>query len=215
MDKPNGNQAMVKVDTEIARQRRMSAAKAKKRALELRRSGMTAGETVEALGFARATLYQWAAKDPAFAEAWNDATQECRDKAEDVLEACAQKARNDPKYQASMIFLLKNARPGRWRDVVDVKVDQSDLSSLSNDQLRSLANVLDLDEGEPVALPMVSTVPLALTPDRAAEVLSEIAARLSPRNLSPEAAAVAARLVAGLRRTLERPALPGPVMPAE
>jgi hypothetical protein len=89
--------------------------------LQLLRMGASVGDAAKGAGVCRKTAYNRRAEDPAFAAAWDDAVEVGTDRAETVLAECALKARTDPKYQTSLIFLLKNRRPHVWRDVHDLR----------------------------------------------------------------------------------------------
>jgi hypothetical protein len=91
--------------------------------LELIRAGASVGDAARGVGVCRQTAYNRRAVDAAFASAWDEAVEEGTDRAETVLAQCALNAKKDPKYQTSLIFLLKNRRPKQWRDRHEVGLE--------------------------------------------------------------------------------------------
>lgn len=106
-------------ETRAKQRKRRDAIKAK--ALELLRQGLTGDEIGKGAGADYGTICRWRHEDPAFGEAWDKASEIGTDHAEDIIAQCADKALNDPRYQTSLIFLLKNRRPEKWRDVQEHK----------------------------------------------------------------------------------------------
>jgi hypothetical protein len=93
----------------------------KKAALLARADAATWKESAKAGGVSVGTVCNWRKADTAFALAWQAASDLGTSTAEDCLEACAKKALDDPRYQTSLIFLLKNRRPDTWRDRHDLR----------------------------------------------------------------------------------------------
>ena len=124
----------------------------RKKVLEFRESGAKVTEAAHGAGVVPSTIWRWRQSDPEFASAWEEATCQAREVFEEVLELCANKALDDPRYQTSLIFLLKNNRPERWADRHKLEhrvaggVDLGlDLKKMSDEELRRLANAV----GEP------------------------------------------------------------------
>ena len=89
-------------------------------ALECRATGGTVDEAAKVAGVGRSTLYRWR-DDPGFGAVWQDADQAGASVLEDTLQICATKAVDDPRYQTSLIFALKNRTGGRYRDRHDMR----------------------------------------------------------------------------------------------
>jgi AcrR family transcriptional regulator len=87
--------------------------------MDLLRAGASVGDAARGVGVSRTTVYARRKGDEDFAAAWDEAVEEGTDRAETVLAQCALNAKKDPKYQTSLIFLLKNRRPQKWRDAYD------------------------------------------------------------------------------------------------
>ena len=89
------------------------------------------------MGIERNTIRSWRNKDGQFDNACLDARESAVERVEDVLFRSALKAEEDPRYQTSVIFYLKNRAPNRWRDVKEIK---------ANTDMSVLAENLPLDE---------------------------------------------------------------------
>ena len=121
----------------------------KLRVLDLLRDGKTYAACAEALGVTRRDLYRMRVADPAFSAACDEAQLVGTDAAEDVLSDCAMNAINNPKHQTSLIFLLKNRRPQKWRDVSAVQ-HGLDTSGQTADALAALIQQAnDIEGGGP------------------------------------------------------------------
>jgi hypothetical protein len=105
--------------------------------LDLLRAGASVGDAARGVGICRATAYNRRKLDPTFAAAWDEAVEEGTDRAETVLAQCALNARKDPKYQTSLIFLLKNRRPKQWRDRQEVDLEQHTCLEVLTDEQRA------------------------------------------------------------------------------
>ena len=93
----------------------------KKRAvLEALENGATLAQAAAAVKVVPLTVRRWRKADPEFQVAVNEAMELGTELAEDALLQCATRlVLKNPAYQTSLIFLLKNRRPDRWRDVQD------------------------------------------------------------------------------------------------
>ena len=102
----------------------------------------------QAAGVGRRTAYDHRAKDAAFASAWADAMEEAADLLEQEAVRRAVEGVDKPVYQGGrmvgivkeysdtlLIFLLKGARPNKYRD--NVKVDVSQLSDAELQRISS------------------------------------------------------------------------------
>ena len=92
----------------------------RQRVLAVLTGGGTLEQAAAAAGASRWALRKWRNADPDFDAACKDAIEAGTDSAEDILSECAGKALQDPRYQTSLIFLLKNRRPKVWRDAHDL-----------------------------------------------------------------------------------------------
>lgn len=141
----------------------------------LRKCG-TVRAACEAAGVNRSTAYRRRMADPEFAREWDDALEDGIDALEEEARRRAVEGVLRPVYHGGkevgavreysdilLIFLLKGARPWRFRDNY-TPVPPLDLGRLSSEQLQRLAAgehplaVLRLDtvakpQGEPVAIP--------------------------------------------------------------
>lgn len=76
------------------------------------------------------TLYNYLNNDPAFAEAMMEAKERSIIIFENTLNACALKAEKDPRYQTSLIFLLKSRKRSVYGDhqtIINQKPQQIEL----------------------------------------------------------------------------------------
>jgi hypothetical protein len=92
-----------------------------RKALLARADGCSVEEAGAHAGVTRRTIYMWRKADAEFKAAWDEATDAGVDELEAILDACAKKSKNDPRYQTSLIFSLKNRRPTQWRDAHDLR----------------------------------------------------------------------------------------------
>ena len=99
---------------------RRNNARAKAKALEALRCGMSMTAAARAAGVARCTLYAWQANDPKFREAIADAIEAGTDLLEDAL-AGKGLAMDDHASVRACEILLKARRPERFRERHSVK----------------------------------------------------------------------------------------------
>jgi hypothetical protein len=99
-------------------ERAAERAKEKLRFLELLAAGSSVIRAAAAVDVARRTLYEWRAKDPEFAQAWDEAWEQGTDFLEQIALDRAEKGSD-----LLLIFLMKGRRPGRYRDNVRHEVD--------------------------------------------------------------------------------------------
>ena len=106
--------------TEAGTAKRPRDARKKKLVVEALEGGLTLDEAAKAAKTTRQTIWRWRKADPEYAAVVGEAMDQGAELAEDALLQCAtRKVLENPAYQTSMIFLLKNRRPHRWRDVQD------------------------------------------------------------------------------------------------
>jgi len=86
-----------------------------KRAVAVLRRGGSLAEAAKAAGVGRDTLWEWRKKDADFAARAEEAMGLGVEELEDTLTVCAQKTLTNPAYQKSLIFLLTNRRPDKWK----------------------------------------------------------------------------------------------------
>jgi len=98
----------------------------KRAALQALEGGLTLEEAANAAKTTRTSIFRWRQADPEYAAAVAEAMDKGAELAEDALIQCATRlVLQNPGYQTSMIFLLKNRRPDRWRDVQDRRIEGS------------------------------------------------------------------------------------------
>lgn len=109
--------------------------------------GKTNEEIAEIVGIGVRTLYDWKVEDWEFSAA----LKENKDLADDVVEACSYKSatgfyyeedastkdgiqrieRFHPPSSSSQIWWLKNRRPKKWRDRVEVQMDMQEAEEMT------------------------------------------------------------------------------------
>jgi hypothetical protein len=103
-------------------------------------AGNTYAKTAQIVDLAESTIYKWLKEDPEFKRYCHEAREQSVEICEQVLVACAQKAFSDPRYQTSLIFLLKSRKREVYGDrveqVLDVKTDE--IKNDLQDMLRSV-----------------------------------------------------------------------------
>jgi len=147
---------------------------AKQKALEALEIGGGHQQAAEAAGVSRMTLWRWRRENPEFCAAWQQDEDTGCDVLEDVLRQCALNAFENPKYQTSLIFTLKNRRPARWNERRNVHVsgglgvggDPDAFKNLSDEELEHILRAIAPDPPSPDAVnpdPLDSAAPAAAT----------------------------------------------------
>lgn len=104
--------------------------------LDSLRDGASISAACAAVGYARASAYEWRAADPEFSAAWDEAVEEGTDRMEDEAYRRAVQGTTKPIYQSGqrvgevqeysdtlMIFMMKARRPQKYKDRVAVGGD--------------------------------------------------------------------------------------------
>lgn len=114
----------------------------------------------EAAGIGRQTAYDWRASDPAFAARWEEAKAIGAEALEDEAVRRGREGWEEPvfhlgvatdtirKYDSTLlIFLLKGAKPEKYRDNAKVELSgHLSMSEMSDDEIRAeLATLLGTD----------------------------------------------------------------------
>ena len=97
------------------------------------------------LSIERNTIKAWRDRDEQFDTACLDARESAIEQVEDVMFRSAIKAEEDPRYQTSAIFFLKNRAPSRWRDVRNIRQVndvQQVIDNMPQDEIDRLADGL-------------------------------------------------------------------------
>lgn len=96
----------------------------KKAFLRLIASGSSVDRAESTLKMTANLSYKWAKSDPAFKAALAEAKEASVDGLETVLMRCARMTQDDPRYQQSLMFLLKSRRRSVYGDKVEQTVVQ-------------------------------------------------------------------------------------------
>ena len=136
--------------------------------------GLSRTQAAEVCGVPTPTLDTWNRTWPAFASLYVQARETSVSYLEEVLDACANKAPGDPRYQVSLHFLLKSRKPEVYGDRQEIHMDAvvtpGDRERIIRDQVLKNFGIVDVSPLPPASLPAPS-LQLEATPVPVSELV--------------------------------------------